>query len=326
MNIISSTVIICAYDEKRWGDLCAAVASVAAQETPATELVVVIDHNPALLERARAAFPHAIAIPNERTRGLSGARNSGIAVASGEVVAFLDDDAIAAPTWLGTLLTGYRAPHVLGVGGKIVPLWPASRPRWFPEEFGWVVGGSYLGQPERTAAVRNLIGANMSVRRDVLTQVGDFQSTLGRVGTRPVGCEETELCIRALQQWPGGAFLYEPSAMVWHRVTPARARWSYFRARCYAEGLSKAHVAQLVGTNDGLSSERAYTMRVLPSGVLRNLNQGLRRDSAGFLRAGAIVAGFGITAVGYALAQARIRLSRSRTMSPPGPASVVGRA
>ena len=323
MNSLSATVIICAYDEQRWEDLCAAVASIAAQEVPAAELVVVIDHNPALLERVRVAFPHVTSILNERTRGLSGARNSGIAVASGEIIAFLDDDAVAAPTWLGTLLTGYRTPQVLGVGGKIIPTWPGSRPRWFPEEFGWIVGASYLGQPERTAAVRNLIGANMSVRRDVLMHVGDFQSTLGRVGTRPVGCEETELCIRALQRWPGSTFLYEPAATVRHRVTPERARWSYFRARCYAEGLSKAHVAQLVGTDDGLSSERAYTLRVLPSGVLRNLYRGLRRrEWAGFLRSGAIVAGFGITAIGYALAQMRIRLNSPRTALPPAPASV----
>ncbi len=317
------SVIICAYDTKRWDDLRAAVASIVAQEVPAAELIVVIDHNPALLERARVAFPEARVVPNERTRGLSGARNSGIAGTGAEIIAFLDDDAIAAPTWLGTLLTGYRDPQVLGVGGKIVPDWTGPEPRWFPEEFGWVVGSSYLGQPRQTAPVRNLIGANMSVRRDVLARVGDFQSTLGRVGTRPVGCEETELCIRALEQWPGGSFIYEPAATVRHRVTPERARWGYFQARCYAEGLSKAHVAQLVGTDAGLSSERTYTLRVLPFGVVRNLYQGLRhREPAGFLRAGSIVAGFVTTTTGYALAQARIRLNRSRAGSRHTPATM----
>ena len=64
-----------------------------------------------------------------------GARNSGVTVAQGAVIAFLDDDAIAETNWLEHLAACYTDPHVLGVGGKIEPLWLVTRPAWLPEEF-----------------------------------------------------------------------------------------------------------------------------------------------------------------------------------------------
>jgi glycosyltransferase involved in cell wall biosynthesis len=300
MDAARCTVIICAYADERWGDLNAAVASVQGQIAPPGEIIVVIDHNPALLARANAQLASVTVVANERERGLSGARNSGLAVARGDVIAFLDDDAIAEPDWLVRLCAGYRDPAALGIGGAIEPLWTGGQAPWFPAEFGWVVGCSYRGMPGSTATVRNLIGANMSLRREVFAVVGDFSGALGRVGSRPVGCEETELCIRARQHWPGRFFLYEPRARVHHRVPAARVRWRYFLARCYAEGLSKAQVVRLVGPDDGLATERTYTFRTLPQGVLRGLADGLwRRDAAGFARAAAIVAGLAATTLGY---------------------------
>lgn len=295
------SVVICAYTEARWDALAAALTSVRGQTAPPEEIIVVIDHNEALLARARQVFTGASVIRNDRSLGLSGARNSGIAAARGEVIAFLDDDASAAPDWLARLSAGYRDERVLGVGGMIVPKWEGAPPAWFPAEFGWIVGCSYLGQPEVAAPVRNMIGANMSARREVFETIGGFSDELGRVGALPLGCEETELCIRALQRWPGRYFLHEPAATVAHLVPAARARWGYFRARCFAEGISKAGVARLVGSDDGLSSEWAYTLHILPRGVLRGLaDVALKRDPSGLGRAAAIVVGLTITTVGYA--------------------------
>jgi hypothetical protein len=82
-------------------------------------------------------------------------------------------------------------------------------------------------------------------------------------------------------------------------VPAARARWGYFRSRCYNEGRSKALVARLVGAHDGLATERSYTLRTLPQGVAGGLADALGGDGAGLLRAGAIIAGLLITAAGY---------------------------
>lgn len=296
---LNASVVICAYTEERWDDLLAAVESVKRQTVRAQEIIVVIDHNPALLDRVRTALVGVITAENSQPRGLSGARNSGIAAASGAVVAFLDDDAIAAPDWLQQVLAGYDGPQVIGVGGAITPHWDEGRPAWFPEEFDWVVGCTYRGMPSAPAPVRNLIGANMSLRRDVFATVGGFRSDIGRIGSLPLGCEETELCIRARQHWPEAIITYVPAAQVFHRVPTRRGRWSYFQSRCYAEGLSKAMVSRLVGTSDGLASERSYTLRTLPLGIVRGLDAALWGDPDGFKRAMAIVGGLGITTAGY---------------------------
>ena len=145
-----------------------------------------------------------------------------------------------------------------------------------------------------------MIGANMSLRRSVFDVVGGFRDGIGRVGKRPLGCEETELCIRARQQLPAATILFEPSASVAHRVPRERASWRYYCARCYAEGLSKAAVASAVGTSDSLSSERAHVLRTLPRGVIRGLADALRLgDAGGLARAAAIVGGLALTVAGY---------------------------
>jgi hypothetical protein len=221
-------------------------------------------------------------------------------VAQGEIIVFLDDDAVAAPNWLWELTRGYADPNVIGVGGASNPMWQEKRPAWFPEEFNWVVGCSYRGLPLTTATVRNLIGCNMSFRRQVFEAVGGFRNGMGRVDTRPLGCEETELCIRTSQLWPERIMLYEPNALVHHRVPSNRASWSYFFARCYSEGLAKAAVSKFVGAKDGLASEWSYTLQTLPQGIIRGVAETATRfDPAGLARAGAIMAGLTVTTAGY---------------------------
>jgi GT2 family glycosyltransferase len=300
------SVVICSYALDRWDDLLAAVASVRAQSAPPLELIVCVDHNEPMLERVRAELPDVVAVANGEPRGLSGARNSGLALAHGEVVAFLDDDARAEADWLEWLTAPYSDPTVLGVGGSIDPSWAAGRPAGFPEEFGWVVGCSYTGLPAEPTPVRNLIGANMSIRRSVFDAVGGFTTGMGRVGTLPVGCEETELCIRARQRIPGGEFVFEPRARVRHAVPADRATWSYFRSRCFAEGISKAQVAATAGARDGLSTERTYVMRTLPAGFARGIGDAFRGDSSGLVRAAGIVSGLVLTAAGYVAGAARM--------------------
>src|SRR5690606_12046039 len=106
------SVVICAYTEQRWDDLLAAVNSVRRQTLTPREIIVVVDHNPAMLARVRDEIGDVLAVENQQRQGLSGARNSGLRASSGEYVAFLDDDALAEPDWLGRLAAGYDDPHV----------------------------------------------------------------------------------------------------------------------------------------------------------------------------------------------------------------------
>lgn len=296
------SVIICAYTMARWDELVAAVASIRGQSAPPREIIVVVDHNSALFERVQAELSGIIVLENNQPQGLSGARNSGIAVAGGNVIAFIDEDAVAAPDWLTQLCAGYEDPRVLGIGGAIDPMWLNGRPTWFPDEFNWVVGCSYRGLPRQTAPVRNLIGCNMSFRREAIDLIGGFRNGVGQVGSSMLRCDDTEFCIRLRQQWPQAVFLYEPGARVFHCVPDSRARWAYFQSRCFTEGQAKSLIAQLVGARDGLSSERTYTLQTLPRGIIRGLIDTFWRwDLAGLGQAGAIMAGLALTATGYLL-------------------------
>ncbi len=294
------SVIICTYTENRWDALLAAVDSIRAQSAQLREIIIVVDHNPTLLARASEQFTEAVVVENREPRGLSGARNSGVAVAQGNLIAFLDDDAIAETIWVERMAECFADPLVLGVGTLIAPIWETNRPAWFPEEFYWVVGCTYRGLPQTTATVRNLFGGSMCLRREIFAEVGGFWNGVGRVDTRPMGCEETELCIRARQHWPEKILLYNPCISIQHRVPASRARWHYFSARCYAEGRSKAMISRSVGASHGLSSEWTYTWKILPRGVVRGLADALlKHDLMGLARAGAIVAGLVITTAGY---------------------------
>jgi glycosyltransferase involved in cell wall biosynthesis len=311
------SVIICAYTEDRWDNLIAAVESVRRQTLPPCEIIVVIDYNPHLLKRAQEHLLDVVLVENRRSRGISGARNSGIAVAKGNIIAFLDDDAIAEPNWIEQLVVCYADPHIAGVGGKIAPFWREARPSWLPDELDWVVGCTYRGMPLKARAarnreegiVRNMIGANMSLRRDVLISINGFHESLGR-GARGIGYswlqrdvvdDDTEVCMRVTQQYPNCAkFYFTPTAIVWHSVPAQRACWSYFFRRSYAEGLAKAMLVGMHGAHMGLSSERSYTFKTLPLGMIRGVSDALlHRDPAGLARAGAIVAAFMATLSGY---------------------------
>jgi glycosyltransferase involved in cell wall biosynthesis/GT2 family glycosyltransferase len=309
----SIAVLICAYTPDRLEVLSRAIESVRTQETPAHEIILAIDHSPELLAEAKRRWPGLRLVENVEEQGLSGARNSGVAACSGEVVAFLDDDAAATADWLTRLSEAYLDPAVLGAGGAVRPAWVEGKPGWFPPEFDWVVGCTHSGMPSERAAVRNLVGANMSFRREVLTEAGGFRHELGRVGTIPAGCEETDLCIRIGQGWPEGQIVYDPAAAVDHVVPANRGELSYFTSRCRGEGRSKAVLAGLVGSQSGLEAERSYVRRTLPLGVLRGLGDALRGDPGGIGRAAAIVTGLLTTTVGYLSASGeRRRLSRRR--------------
>src|ERR1700733_4323890 len=286
------SVLICVYTEKRWREILAAVESVRNQSLKSLEIILVVDHNPTLRDLLVTEMPDVIVLENGEAQGLSGGRNTGISVARGDVIAFLDDDAVADPDWLKYFADCYSDPAVLAVGGMTLPNWETGRPKWFPTEFDWTVGCTYLGMPKSRAEVRNIMGGNASYRREVFDLVGGFRTNIGRAaGKRPMGCEETELCIRVRQARPGAVLLFENRSVIHHLVPENRERFSYFPSRCYAEGLSKALVAQNVGSQDALSSERSYATRTLPKGVARGLWATMRGDLWGVPRAAAIIVG-----------------------------------
>lgn len=310
--MIDASVVICAHTLDRWNELTRAVGSVRTQSRAPREIIVVVDNNEALCARATGEIAGVTVLRNAKQPGLSGARMTGAENAEAPVIAFLDDDAVADACWLEELLEAYRDSSVLGAGGPVEPLWLAPQPSWFPSEFRWVIGCTYTGMHVRDGRIRNPIGANMSVRADVLRSAGGFTPHLGRrklgfsvsgrsrIGGKAESCEETEFCIRAVRLYPGGYWAYRPRARVHHAVPAQRTTWKYFVNRCLVEGTAKAALTALAGSKDGLESEGRYIREVLPRAVAADLRAAMRGKSGAARRAGAVVAGFALTAFAYA--------------------------
>ena len=103
-----------------------------------------------------------------RSLGASAARNIGIRVAQGDILAFLDDDAVADQKWVENLVDSYKELKAMAVGGKILPLWLPCKPAYFPEESYWLVGATHKGFAEDAVVeVRNVLASNMSFRKEV---------------------------------------------------------------------------------------------------------------------------------------------------------------
>ena len=297
----SVTVVVCAYTGDRWVTLQGAIDATQHQLNHEDELLVVVDHNDALLARCRAYLNNFKVFTNCHNPGLSGARNTALDEARGSIVVFLDDDAIPLEGWLDALRAPYVDDRVYGVGGLATPRWFAGQPKWFPEEFLWVVGCSHPGLPVDSHPVRNLVGANMSFRKSAFDRVGGFAEQLGRTGTRLLGCEETEFSIRLTQANPTAIILHEPASKVVHHVTQQRASLGYFVRRCWAEGISKAEVARRVGRSRALSTERQYVSQVLPRGIRTGFHDGITGDPWGAARSLMIILGLATTAAGYCI-------------------------
>lgn len=315
----SASVLVPAWSWDRRDDLSACLRAIERQTVAPAETIVVIDHNPQLLDWTRESFPAVRAIPNRHERGVVGARNSGVEVARGEVVVLTDDDTESEPTWIERLLSPFADPGVVGVTGELVPNWKSGKARWFPSEFYWVFGCSYTGLPTEISPVRNPIAANMAVRSRQLQEVGGFRQGVAprQISHRGVivagghALEDTELGIRIGKRWPEMSWLYHPGATVRHAVSAEQATLGYLVRRSFEEGASKVELAAIVGAEQGLSSERRYLTVVLPHGFARGLWQTLRGDPRGVLRSAAIAIGLLSSGLGL-LAATLARLRRRR--------------
>jgi cellulose synthase/poly-beta-1,6-N-acetylglucosamine synthase-like glycosyltransferase len=311
------SIVVAAFSEERWPRTLAAVRSAQRQTLAAAEIVLVIDHNPDLYRHAAAQLNDVLVIESDRARGASGARNSGIAASRGEIVVFLDDDAVACSQWLEHLVRHFEDEAVVGVGGGITPDWTRSRPRWLPLEFDWVVGATYRGMPDRTSAIRNVWSGNMAVRRSALAAVSGFRDGFGKQMnvSRP---EDTDLCLRVAHAHPRQSWIFEPRASVAHYVSPHRSTFKFFINRCWHEGRGKAALARLVGLEKGTSLERDYARRVLPRGLLRETAFAVRHlDEDAAKRAVGIVLGLSASVLGFAFEMSSEHIRRVRAWCPP---------
>jgi glycosyltransferase involved in cell wall biosynthesis len=159
--------------------------------------------------------------------GVSAARNTACQQATGDIFAFIDDDATADPDWIERLHKIFEDPTVACAGGSVIPYFER---RTIPEQWYWIVGCTGLS--------KRPIGSNMAIRRHEFVMAGGFTENLGRVKHNLNIGEETEL-ILALEK-AHKRVLFVPELVVRHWCPDTRMEWSYIMSRAYKEGIGKA--------------------------------------------------------------------------------------
>lgn len=241
------TAAICTHN--RAALLPAAIESLRAQNLPPTDYEVLVidnastDATPAVIRRYLDA-PDAVTLRSavQPRLGLSHTRNLAAEMAAGEIIAYLDDDAVADPGWLAALLDAYAAfPDAWAVGGLVRLAWQTSRPAWLDDELLPMLSRLDLGAERRPLSVEEYLwGTSLSCHRQAFRSLGLFRTDLGRRGYALVSGEDTEFQrrIRAANR----QVVYAPAAQVAHWVEPARTRQRYFVARAYGKGRTRALV------------------------------------------------------------------------------------
>jgi cellulose synthase/poly-beta-1,6-N-acetylglucosamine synthase-like glycosyltransferase len=325
MSLPTVSVVIPAYTLDRWALIKRAVDSACGQTVPLDEVVLCIDNNEELLQRARdewagASDPPVRVLANRhddhlggtgihqrahgaaRRFGAGSARNTAAETVQSDVLAFLDDDAWAEPDWLQHLLAVYDDPEIVAVGGAPVPDFETARPEWFPPNFDWVFGCAYDGLPTTTAPLRHLIGANMSVRRAAWHAVGGFQS---------VDFDDLDLCMRLADHFGPDRVYYAPAAVVHHYVPAERVTWRYFYRRCFYVNREKVQAFEDMRSAANLAAEREFVLRSLRVRVAADLRRGLAGQPAAFGSLGAMIGGISLAGLGHLRGRAD-QLARAR--------------
>ena len=285
------------YSDDRWNSIEAALASLRKQDLEPREVIVAVDNNEPLARRVAENFDWVSVVVNHGPRGASATRNRGVEGVRTPLTAFLDDDEVAEPGWLAKLVEPFDDAHVVGTGGRYAEAWLVPKPGWFPDEFAWVVGGSYLGMPTVTSPVRNVWSGNMAVRTEIFRAVDGFRTNFGKQGSQSQP-EDTDLCIRMAAAGPG-QWMYVPSAIIDHEVPTERASLSFFAKRCFSEGRGKYLMRDQFDTDSVIDTERDYAWAM----VRRILTRIVTLDPASFVQALVIMLGLACAVAGYSTAR-----------------------
>jgi len=252
------SVVLCTYTLDEYDDFREAANSVLAQTHDDVELVVVVDGYEDVYDVVVDDYgdhPDVQVHCNDENEGLLVSRNRGAEYATGDVVAFIDADAVADPHWVKRLITAYEERDVLAAGGKMTPRWVAGKPSFLPEEFYWLVGVTHRGFAEGEGEVRNTFGSNISFRADVFAELGGFDPEIGgRKGEKNLQGGETELCARLREEYGKGVW-YVPDAEVEHKVFDYRTELGWLADRAFWQGYSKRAMETILPESGGEEGE-----------------------------------------------------------------------
>src|SRR3990172_1518395 len=232
---VKISVVVCTYN--RSGLLKDVVRSLQEQDFEGDSEIIIVDNNSTdntknVVEELSTTSPIPIRYFFENKQGLSHARNRGIDEAHGEIVAFIDDDAVAERQWLSSLISAYDDPRVACVGGQIKLLWLSERPEWLVPSMETSLGRLDYGDTIKELKYpQTPFGGNISFRKNIFDRVKKFSTDLGRDAKTLLSNEELELCARLVEE--GWIIKYVPNAVIHHKVAPERLEKLWFIHRYY---------------------------------------------------------------------------------------------
>lgn len=276
----SLSLIVPCYSIERHEDLLRLVACIESQSEPIDEVIFVVQQSERLHDLLTAGLnkssirDRAIVDFLKVRPGVARARNRGVDLAQGDIIAFSDDDAILAPDWAEQTRRAYTEfPEMIGLAGAVLPMWDSPAMRWFPRELYWMLSCTYW-EGAAVCRVRNGYGVNMSFWREAFDCGRRFDPSLGigawgTGGWRGIGGEEPELCLRICSD-TGRDILYVPDVQVWHRVRPYRLGAAAVVRRAYWEGRFKALLAIPHGSDRAvLETEHELLRTIADNSVAR---------------------------------------------------------
>lgn len=244
------SAVICTHN-RAWY-LKGAIESLLDQDLAgdAYEIVVVDNRSTDTTPEVVRGYGGRLRYIHEPKLGLAHARNTGWRTARGRWVALLDDDAIAQPNWLRTIVEVFETvrPEPGCVGGPVNAIWDAPRPRWLSDEL--LTSLAIIRWTDAAHAISDLsrewlAGVNLAVARAALEEVGGFATGLDRSGNRLLSSGDVFLQRQIMAT--GRAAWYDPRVTVGHHIAAARLRPRWFRQRYYAQGLSDTKMQLLQG-------------------------------------------------------------------------------
>lgn len=221
------------------------ITSLAQQDLPYDDYeVVVVDNAPvtddtkALVDKlARVYADLELRYVYEPRLGLHNARHAGAVNARGEILAFTDDDVICDKAWLRELLSCYESDKVGCAGGKVLPRWEVPPPEWVLQYPGALALLDLGDEVLELKWPQTIYGLNFSIRKNLLLTLGGFNpESFGHIW---LGDGETGLVRKVYEA--GWKVVYNPKALVYHRIPANRLTLGYMKKRFANQGAADAY-------------------------------------------------------------------------------------
>jgi glucosyl-dolichyl phosphate glucuronosyltransferase len=268
------SIVITSYTLERLSDTFKLLDGLKSQTYSNVEIIMVVEGSDRLFNEIQSyickiELNNTKLIFNNGEKGASISRNLGVKEAKGEIIAFIDDDAVPFPDWAGMMVKSYSSDNIIGVTGPALPLWEDEKDAWFPKELHWIFSCTSWFECNEIVNVRHAWFENASFRKEAFDIAGYLDTTIGPHDSaegfkstefkKMVIAEDLEISLR-IKDKTGKNIIYNPQVQVWHKVDKKRLKLSYIRKWSFWTGLSKRKLKGFYPQKDNVILEPEHQL------------------------------------------------------------------